>query len=184
MPNILIIYKLQRKSASEFCYTPYYSNVTSTGFQFMDFFWGETLHSGKVFPDIEGQEADKIRKPDPWSVILSERSRLKEEIVKKKQLIKQKRQIIRRPEGGALMPCFQSRAQLADLFFLANNLANEKSWVVYYSSPNFRSPSVKGIFFPCCVKTYMLLAMVADPNCNSFFIFFFLLEKWLTVYLF
>ena len=75
------------------------------------------------------------------------------------------------------MPCFQSRAQLADLFFLANNLANEKSWVVYYSSPNFRSPSVKGIFFPCCVKTYMLLAMVADPNCNSFFIFFFLLEK-------
>ena len=77
---------------------------------------------------------------------------------------KQKRQIIRRPEGGALMPWFQSRAQRADLFSPANYLANEKFWTVYYSSPNFHFPSVKGFSFPCCVKTYMLLTMVADPE--------------------
>ena len=62
------------------------------------------------------------------------------------------------------MPFFQSRAQLADLFSPANNLASEKSWTVYYSSPNFRFPSVKGFSFPGCVKTYMLLTMVADPE--------------------
>ena len=62
------------------------------------------------------------------------------------------------------MPWFQSRAQRADLFSPANYLAKEKFWTVYYSSPNFHFLSVKGFSFPCCVKTYMLLTMVADPE--------------------
>ena len=37
------------------------------------FLWHKTLHSGKIWPGAEGQKPAKTRKPDPWSVIFSEK---------------------------------------------------------------------------------------------------------------
>lgn len=92
---------------------------------------------------------------------------------------------------GALTPCEDSRDKQEGkrLFFPSKGMENHRHFV-YFSPPNFLSPSTK-VFFACHAGTYMWLTTVTDPELQ-----FsansekkkkkqtFLLEKNLAVYLF
>lgn len=69
-----------------------------------------------------------------------------------------------RPEMGALTPCEDSRDKQEGkrLFFPSKDMENHRHFV-YFSPPNFLSPSTK-VFFACHAGTYMWLTTVADPE--------------------
>ena len=71
-----------------------------------------------------------------------------------------------RPEGGALTPCEDSRAQKAERLFLfpGKDSVNEKPQTLYYSPPTFLFLSIKVFSFPCrlCICTW--LTMIVDSK--------------------
>ena len=70
-----------------------------------------------------------------------------------------------RPEGEAVTPYDDSRAQWKGerLFFPGKDSANGKSWTLcFLSPPNSLSSSMKGCSFHCSLGTCTWLTMVAD----------------------
>ena len=90
-----------------------------------------------------------------------------------------------RPEGGALMPCDDTRAQQEERpFFKGKDSAKEKPWILCLLQPSqLPFPLYKSMFLPCYARTCTWVIMVADSDLQ-FFAAPSLPEKYLAVYLF